>query len=123
MALTVLIVEDEAGLRTIYDRILSSSGCETLLARNGEEAIQILSEYVPDLIFLDMLMPIISGMDVLQYISNEQPRMANTHVVVVSSAKEYARYLDIVPSAEFMLKPILPAQIRNVAKRLMGVLS
>jgi CheY-like chemotaxis protein len=112
----ILIAEDEAALRYIYDRILSSMGFTVLQAKNGQEAIDLLREQTPVLIFLDMLMPHVNGVQVLDYIAT-QPRLQQTYVVIASSASDYEKYALHRPATEFRLKPILPTHIREIALR------
>lgn len=115
---TVLIVEDEPGLRLIYERILSHSGYEVLEAINGIEALDILQQHAPDLIFLDMLLPLVNGQQVLDFITSE-PHLQHCYVVIVSSNKEFEQYASHLTHGEFVLKPILPTQIREIAGRLL----
>lgn len=113
-----IVIEDESALRVIYDRILGTIGYEVLMAPDGEIALQLVSEYTPSLIFLDMLLPKVNGLDVLQHIRS-QAHLADTYVVVVSSAKEYQRHVQEFEHAEFMQKPVLPTDIREIAARVL----
>ena len=61
----ILVVEDEEGLRLFYEEELKAEGYEVLTARNGKEAIQRLEEGSPDLIILDIVMPVMDGMEAL----------------------------------------------------------
>ena len=61
----ILIVEDEESLRLFYEEELKAEGYEVLTARNGREAIQQLEEIRPDLIILDIVMPVMDGMEAL----------------------------------------------------------
>ncbi len=61
----IMVVEDEEGLRLLYKEELEAEGYEVLIARNGREAIQQLEEGKPDLIILDIVMPIMNGMETL----------------------------------------------------------
>jgi CheY-like chemotaxis protein len=61
----ILVVEDEEGLRLLYEEELKSEGYEVLTARNGREAIEQLEKGKPDLIILDIVMPIMNGMEAL----------------------------------------------------------
>lgn len=108
-----LIVEDDKPLQIIYERLLSAMGVETAVAGDGREAMEYLRHYTPSLIFLDMLLPYIGGMEILDYLANEV-RFANTHVVIVSSNSEFSRYQHTIVSAQFQLKPIMPSQIRYI---------
>lgn len=113
---TVLIVEDEPALRDIYLRVMQKQVWRICEARDGEQAIACLQDTTPDLIFLDMLLPHVSGLQVLQYIASK-PHLCKAHVVMVSSSQEYARYTSLLPSCEFYLKPILPSQIQEIILR------
>jgi len=61
----ILVVEDEDSLRLFYEEELKAEGYEILTARNGREAIQQLEEIRPDLILLDIVMPVMDGMEAL----------------------------------------------------------
>ncbi len=112
--LKALVVEDEPALQLFYKYILEKCGYQVLLAGNGQEAIQQLTQHTPHLIFLDMLLPGLNGEAVLDYISS-QPDLEQVHIIVASSASGYARAVERLNHVEFWLKPIRPAQVQRVA--------
>jgi DNA-binding response OmpR family regulator len=61
----ILVVEDEEGLRLLYEEELKAEGYEVITAQNGREAIQKLEQEKPDLIILDIVMPVMDGMEAL----------------------------------------------------------
>ncbi len=61
----ILVVEDEESLRLLYEEELKADGYEVMTAKNGREAIQQLEETKPDLILLDIVMPVMDGMEAL----------------------------------------------------------
>jgi len=61
----ILVVEDEESLRLFYEEELKSEGYEVITAQNGKEAIQELERKNPDLIVLDIVMPVMDGMEAL----------------------------------------------------------
>ena len=61
----ILVVEDEESLRLLYEEELEAEGYEVLTAGNGREAIQQLEKGKPDLIILDIVMPVMDGMEAL----------------------------------------------------------
>jgi DNA-binding response OmpR family regulator len=61
----VLVVDDDEGLRDLYKEELKDEGYEVLTAKNGKEALQALGKGRPDLIVLDIVMPIMDGMEAL----------------------------------------------------------
>ncbi len=71
----ILIVEDEEGLRLFYEEELKAEGYEVLTARNGKEAIQRLEEGSPDLIILDIVMPVMDGMEALGRIVGKERKI------------------------------------------------
>jgi len=71
----ILVVEDEEGLRLLYEEELEAEGYEVLTAQNGKEAIQKLEEGKPDLIILDIVMPVMDGMEALGRIVGKERRI------------------------------------------------
>lgn len=61
----ILVVEDEESLRLLYQEELEAEGYQVITARNGKEAIQELEKGKPDLIILDIVMPVMDGMETL----------------------------------------------------------
>lgn len=77
----ILIVEDEEGLRLFYKEELEAEGYDVLTARNGKEAIQQLEKGKPDLIILDIVMPVMNGLEALGRILGKErktPIILNT---------------------------------------------
>jgi two-component system response regulator (stage 0 sporulation protein F) len=71
----ILIAEDDDSLRLLYEEELEAEGYEVLTARNGREAIQQLEETRPDLILLDIVMPVMDGMEALGRILRKDRRI------------------------------------------------
>lgn len=62
----ILVIEDEHLLRKAFEFLLSSEGYEVKSAQDGKHALDQLKKYKPDLILLDMLMPVMNGMEFLE---------------------------------------------------------
>jgi len=71
----ILLVEDEEGLRFLYEEELKTEGYEVILAQNGKEAIRQLEEIRPDLIILDIVMPVMDGMEALGQIMGRERKI------------------------------------------------
>ena len=71
----ILVVEDEESLRLLYEEELKSEGYEVLTAGNGREAIQQLEQGRPDLIILDIVMPVMDGMEALGRIVGKERKI------------------------------------------------
>ncbi len=82
----ILVVEDEDSLRLLYEEELKADGYEVLTARNGREAIQRLEETRPDLILLDIVMPVMDGMEALGRILRKDRRIP---IILNSSYSAY----------------------------------
>jgi len=82
----ILIVEDEEGLRLLYEEELKSEGYEVITARNGREAIEKLEESKPDLIILDIVMPVMNGMETLGRILGKDKKIP---IILNSSYPSY----------------------------------
>jgi len=111
-----LVVEDDKGLCTIYDRLLRGMDYDVLEASDGKIALDILENHSPNVVFLDILLPRVNGLVVLDYIQNA-PHLQNAHVVVVTSNRRFEKDVRELASVDFILKPIRPAQITDIAKR------
>lgn len=79
----ILLIEDEAGFRQIYRDVLTADGYEVFEAQDGEKGWQLIKEKKPDLILLDLIIPKISGYDILKRI-REDPEIKNMPVLVFS---------------------------------------
>lgn len=72
----ILIVEDDKDLNAAYKVILESEKHKVKTAFNGQEALEILKDYTPDLILLDLLMPIMGGLELLEkYELKDHPKV------------------------------------------------
>lgn len=63
---SILIVEDEPELADVYHTLLTQSGYEATIVRNGKDALKLAAEISPDLILLDLRMPIMDGVEFLK---------------------------------------------------------
>ena len=83
---TLLIVDDEAHQRMLYQEELSDEGYKIMLARNGKEALEHVLEVTPDLIVLDIRMPVMDGLEALGKIIG---RERNIPVIIHSAYSSY----------------------------------
>ncbi|MEW6200413.1 MAG: response regulator [bacterium] len=77
----VLVVDDNADIRALYDEELTGEGYQVVTAANGEEALQIAKEDPPDAVILDIAMPVKSGLETLTElagINGDIPVIVNT---------------------------------------------
>ena len=86
---TVLVVDDDASVREFLKETLVTEGHRTLLAASGEEGIRIAIDREPDLIILDLMMPDVTGFDVLNRL-RKHPATADIPIVIYT-AKDLSR--------------------------------
>lgn len=80
----VLLVEDDDNLASVYATRLEAEGFAIARAANGETALQTALQFKPDLILLDVMMPKVSGFDVLDILRNT-PETANIRVIMLTA--------------------------------------
>jgi DNA-binding NarL/FixJ family response regulator len=82
--LRVLIVEDEQLLNEAYARVLSAANISLMRAYNGKEALDMLKKQKPDIILLDLRMPVMDGIEFLKKLK-PQDTMPETKIIVFSN--------------------------------------
>ena len=82
--LTVMIIEDELLLNDAYAQVLGSANISLLRAYDGQEALDILQEETPDIILLDLRMPVMDGIEFLKKL-NPRETMPDTKIIVISN--------------------------------------
>lgn len=83
----ILLVEDDDSLAAVYQTRLQAEGFDTRRVPNGEEALSNTLEYKPDLILLDVMMPKISGFDVLDILRNT-PETAHIKIIMLTALSQ-----------------------------------
>ena len=85
----ILVVEDDVDAREAMCEIVELAGCSAVGAANGQEALERLAERLPCLVILDLMMPIMSGQELLEQMQR-QPHLAALPVVISTSAPHRA---------------------------------
>ncbi len=120
--LLVLLVEDEPAQREILSYNLSSEGYRVMLARDGEEALMLVEEGLPDLIVLDWMMPNVSGLEVCRQLKT-RPETRRVPIIMLSArSEEVDRVRGLETGADdYMIKPYsvveLMARVRANLRR------
>jgi CheY-like chemotaxis protein len=88
----ILVIEDDIALNDAYKTILSSAGYDTRVAFNGEEALEAVKQQEPDIIFLDLRMPVMDG---IGFLKAYEPKTKHPHVkIIVFSNYDMQREVD-----------------------------
>lgn len=85
----ILLVEDDETLASVYKTRLHAEGFDLRRVPNGEDALAAALEYKPDLILLDIMMPKVSGFDVLDILRNT-PETTNVKVIMLTALSQDA---------------------------------
>ena len=116
---TVLVVDDSAGPRRVISRELNKAGYKTVQAVNGEEAIRKATELRPDLITMDLEMPVMGGLEACQRLKQD-PATADIPVIIISASctptlvgKGFEAGV-----VEFFGKPFAPGQLAGYVNTL-----
>ncbi|MBN2651861.1 MAG: response regulator [Spirochaetales bacterium] len=107
-----LIVDDSLTQRMILQKVIKMSGYHDCLihqAGNGREAVEILESIIPDIIFTDLNMPIMSGEELIEYLNSKEKLKEIPVVVITSKDSDYTRkFLDEEGAAGILIKPFSP---------------
>jgi CheY-like chemotaxis protein len=107
MAYSVLIIDDDKELRSIYRVILERQGYLIYEAANGAEALKFLANQTPDIIVIDMLMPMLGGDATMQRIQ-QMPSLSRTRIVILTAYPRFRESALHFQVDQFLVKPIEP---------------
>jgi CheY-like chemotaxis protein len=113
----VLVVEDDPDLAALEADLLQEHGHHVEVANNGREALAAVERAAPDLILLDMKMPVMSGREFADVYRRTQPSPAP--IVVVTAADDAERRAAEVGASEWIAKPFDPDALVEKVMRLL----
>ena len=112
----ILIIDDEEALRDGCSQVLEKAGYSVLTAEQGIEGIKLAREQLPDMAFIDLKMPNISGMEIIEILSRDIPDivlvMITGFATIVSAVEAMQK-----GAYDYLPKPFNPDQLRVLAKR------
>jgi len=119
MKAKVLIIDDEEAIRSSLKMILEYEGYDCVLAANGEAGLKIAERESPDLVFLDIKMPQIDGMEVLKRLKAAEP---SPPVVMISGHADVATAFEAskLGAFDFIEKPLESERILVVTRNALG---
>ena len=112
----ILLVDDDTGVRTVFSSILTKEGYRVTAVKNGYEAIKVIDEESFDLALVDLRMPGLDGIQVLEKIKSRRPQ---TRVIIYSA---YGSVEDAVEAmrkgaADYLNKPFSPNELELSLKK------
>lgn len=119
MAKSVLIVDDEPNILLSLEFLMKKKGYEVYIARDGREALEIVSEKLPDIILLDIMMPDVDGYQVCQRVKNHADTQHIKVIFLSAKTKEedirkgYSMGADLYITKPFSTRNLLQ-QVENL---------
>lgn len=116
----ILLVEDDPFIAEIYEKKLADAGFEVVNAKTGKEVLKRVAESAYDLVLLDMVLPELSGMEVLQELRGKLEYDQNLKVVVfsnLSSPEEQAAAIKAGATGFISKTSFSPSQVVDEIKR------
>lgn len=125
MSKKILIVDDEAHIRMLIEQTLEEledEGVEFLTAENGEVALEVIRDENPQLVFLDVMMPKLNGMEVCRRVKIEQGKTDTYIVLLTAKGQEADRQKGLDVGADvYMTKPFDPELLLEKAKEVLAL--
>jgi DNA-binding response OmpR family regulator len=121
MAKKVLIVDDEPSLIVALQFLMEQNGYETIVAFSGEEAMEAIAKYHPDLVLLDIMLPVVDGFEVCQRV-RENPDWKDIRIVLLTalgSEAHVTKGLDLGADA-YVTKPFSNTDLMAKVKELLA---
>ncbi len=125
MSQKILIVDDEPNIVILMEQALESledEGVELLTARNGLEALEIIKTEKPNLVFLDVMMPKMSGLEVCQVVKHEL-QMTDVYIIMLTAkGQEFDKQKGIDVGADlYLTKPFRPKEVQEKSMQILGL--
>jgi len=121
----VLIADDEAYIRLLIEQTLEEfedQGVEILTANNGEEALQMIQDERPDLVFLDVMMPKMNGYEVCKAVKEDRTMEDIFIVILTAKGQEFDRQRGQQVGADlYLTKPFDPDELVELAGKVLAI--
>ena len=123
MTKKLLIVDDEAHIRMLIEQTLEDledEGVELLFASNGEEALSIILDQRPNMVFLDVMMPKMNGMEVCQRVRNDDGADGTYIALLTAKGQEVDKQKGKDVGADiYLTKPFDPDALLDLAREVL----
>lgn len=122
MPQTILVAEDQQHIRSLIEYKLKNSGYTVVSAEDGRSALEKAGQILPDLILLDVMMPLLTGFEVLASLKSNEKTRAIPILMVTAQSKEDEVLKGLELGADdYITKPFSPnelaARVKNILLR------
>lgn len=125
MSPKILIVDDESHIRLLLEQTLEEledQGVELLTATNGREALEVIKTEIPQLVFLDVMMPHLNGFDVCSAVKHELNLQDIYIIMLTAKGQEFDKQKGAEVGADlYMTKPFDPDEVLEKSIQILGL--
>lgn len=117
---TVIIVEDEPDAAELFAEMMRFSGFRVLKTYSSTPAMQLIAEEQPDVVLLDVMLPDVSGLEVLRFMRRE-PQLAHIPVLVISARSQPADIQEGLDAGatRYMPKPVTYQELKKAVNQVL----
>jgi len=115
----ILLMDDQAGIREMLRETFVAVGHQFFAATDGEQGLQLCNSHPPDIVILDMFMPVKDGLETLQELRNQRPGLK---IIAISGAPGGLGVLDMASklgAQQVVRKPFTPGEILSAVNKLL----
>lgn len=118
----IAIIEDDIAIVQMYRMKFESDGFEVAYAADGEQGLEVIKEFQPDIILLDLMMPIMSGAEMLEKLRQEEWGKDMKVIILTNMGEaEAPKNIEDLQVEKFIVKADLtPKQVAEQVKQVMG---
>ena len=110
----ILVVDDEESVAFLLRRHMAAAGYDTAYAANGEEALQLIEQELPDLVLLDIMMPEMNGFEVCRYLRDHERTKKLPVIMVTALSSQVDSYQARLSGAnDVVVKPVDGPDLAN----------
>jgi two-component system, cell cycle response regulator DivK len=117
---TILIVDDFKDTREMYGYFLNSRGFRTVLAGDGEEGLTKAAQLQPDIVIMDLSLPVISGWEATRRLKNDDATKHIPIIILTAYAMDGAAVVVKTGCEGFLVKPCLPEDMLTEVVRVLN---
>jgi two-component system phosphate regulon response regulator PhoB len=109
---TIIVVEDDPDILHLLTFNIQSSGFEVLTSMDGNEALSLIREHLPDLIILDLMLPGLDGLEVCRHLKRDQKTQTIPLIMLTAKSEEVDRIVGLELGADdYVVKPFSPREL------------